>query len=654
MLIVDQLRKDDRRLRTLALIVLAGLGVLLVGLWYVQIVCGRRYQSSLETQTFRTVRLPAVRGKVLDRNGFVLAENRPQYNLDLYIEELRPLFDQEFTRLRAGRKLPRAARLALLEQARYNVVSNCVRQVSMLFQQPLGLSERGFRRHHDQWPYRPLPVLANLNPLQVARFLEQGQRLPGMEVETQPLRYYPYGPTVAHLLGYLTRDDLARDEEEGGFNYSLPSFQGAVGMEHAFDKELSGQPGVKSLVVNSLCYREKDKETLWATPEPGQNVVLTLDLPIQKAAFDALRSAGATVRGATVVMDSQTGDVLALVSSPAYDPNEFLAPIPAERWRDHLNDPVRRPMFNRATQGAYQPGSIFKIITALACLEAGVLSPTTLTNVFTHPGFYRLGNRRIKDTAPPGDYDFRRAFKRSSNAYFINYGLKAGRDKLLRMGHRFHLGERIGLTTRQETGGYFPESDDVEGVWGDGNTANLCIGQEITVTPLQMAVLTAAIANGGKVMWPRFVLRVEPPEAGLEETRTNYWAPRVRSELGIPAQHLEIVREAMLADTEEHEGTGFEAFHQSDRATPVLKGFRVGGKTGTAQVTDLSNRVIDHITWFTAFGPYENPRFVVVVMVEGGGSGGGTCAPLARQVFQAIQKRLGSSRPPGARLAGTN
>jgi penicillin-binding protein 2 len=463
------------------------------------------------------------------------------------------------------------------------------------------------------------------------------------------VRYYPYGPAAAHLLGYLTRDDMARDEEEGGFNYSLPSYQGAVGIEYAFDKELSGKAGVKSLVVNSLSYR--DSETLWATPEAGRNVVLSIDLPLQKAAYEALRSVGVDTRGAAVVMDAQSGEVFALVSSPAYDPNEFLRPISAQRWKQELNHPELRPIFNRATQGAYQPGSILKIITALACFDSGVLTPSSMTNTLTNPGYYQLGTRKIKDLAPPGEYDFQRAFKRSSNTYFINFGLRAGRERLLAMGHRFHLGERIGLTTRQETSGYYPRPDEVEGVWGEGNAANLCIGQEITVTPLQMAVMTAAIANGGKVLFPRLVLRTEPAEPSLDEPESLVLTPRVRSELGVQRRYLEILRDAMLADTEEQEGTGFAAFHEADRRTPILKQFRVCGKTGTAQVTDVNNRLIDHITWFTSFGPFENPRFVVVVMIESGGSGGGTCAPVARQIYQAVCKRLGLNRPGGPSLA---
>ncbi len=637
-------------MQALAVVVFAGLLLLLGGLWYVQVVSAKRYQASLKNQTFRTVRIPAVRGKILDRNGLVLAENRPSYDLDLYLDELRPQFEREFTRQRAGRRLSRAQRDQLAAAVRYAVASNTVQRVAALIQTPISLNERDFNRHHRDWPYRPLPVLENLSTAQVARFLEETPGVPGIDLEVEPIRYYPHGPVVAHVLGYLTRDDQVHDDDEGGFSYSLPSYNGAVGLEYAFDTQLAGTPGVKSIVVNSLSYRES--ETVWQSAEPGQNVVLALDLPLQQAAYDALRSVGAGVRGAAVVMDAADGDVLALVSCPAYDPNEFVTGVSAARWAV-LNDPRQRPMFNRATQGAYNPGSTFKIITALACLESG-LNPDQTYRVEPDPqnpakGCVFIGRRKIKDTAPPGDYDLVHAFKRSSNSYFIHQGLLAGRARILEMGKRFFLGEKIGLPTRQEAKGYFPPEEEVIGVWNAGNLADVCIGQEITATPLQMAVVTAAVANGGTVFAPRLVLRVEPAEPDLGDNLTNRFAPRARRQTGVSPGFLQLIRNAMLADTEEEGGTGYAAFQHRDRATghmtPWIPGFRVGGKTGTAEIKE-GGRVVDKVTWFVAFGPFESPRYAVVVMVESGGSGGGTCAPVARQIFQAIAKRIQGNRPP--------
>lgn len=679
MLVLDQLRRGNQRLRWLAIAMVAGLGLLLAGLWYVQVVAAQHYQEKIRNQTFRTVRVPGVRGKILDRNGAVLAENRPSYILNLYTEELRPLFLAEYNRQkaaflaaqmatnsagseswfewlrglfharsRAGR-LTRADVLALNDRVRYAVVSNTFAQVGALLGTPLQISERDYRRHHNQWPYRPLPILENLTPQQVARFLEQAPVLPGVDLEVQPVRYYPQGPGVAHVLGYLVRDDLARDDDEEGFDYSLPSYQGAIGIESGYNEALSGRPGIQSIVVNSLCYRES--ETTWTPAVAGQNVDLTLDLDLQLAAWRALQSAGANTRGALVVLDVTDGDILALVSAPAYDPNAFIRGMSQEEYSRLMNDPQLRQTFNRATQGAYPPGSIFKIITSLACLENG-LDPAAIYTVEPDPrdpahGAFFLGRRKIKDLARPGEYDFRRAFFRSSNSYFIFEGLQAGRDRLLEMGKRFFLGERIGLPLRQEVRGDFPYPREARWAWTQGKLADACIGQGITVTPLQMAVMTAAVANGGKVFWPRLVLRMEPPEPEPGMAPTEF-GPRVRGDLGVRPENLQLIRDAMVADTEDPEGTGFAAFHGRDRKTPILKHLRVGGKTGTAEIEERG-RVVDHITWFTSFAPYEAPRFVVVGMIEGGSSGGGTCAPVVRQVYQAIERRFWAGSAPTQR-----
>jgi penicillin-binding protein 2 len=632
---IEHVPRGDARVRAVGYSVLGGLLLLLGGLWFVQIVSAHKYSSRIQKQTFRTVRVPAVRGKIYDRAGVVLAENRPSYNLVLYIDELRSLFNQEYTRLRDGRRLNRLERRALARQARYDVASNLVQRLGGVVGTNLTLDPRAYDRHHHQWPYRPFPILENLTPEQVARFLERAEYLPGVDLEVLPLRHYPHGPMAAHVLGYLTRDDQALGDEERPFNYSQPTYQGAVGIEWGFDADLRGKPGLKSVVVDSLCYREG--ETTWKTAVPGRNVRLALDVELQQASVKALRTLGAYVRGAVVVLDVTNGDVLAMVSAPAYDPNEFLAPISATRWEEWMNNPIFRPIFNRATQGAYPPGSIFKLVTALACFDRGVLTFQNLTNQFENPGYFRIGHRRIDDTAPPGRYDFVRAFKRSSNTYFIEHGLRAGLAALLEAGHRFFLGEKFGLPTRQEVAGFFPSVKQARRRWGRGNVANVCIGQEITVTPLQMAVMTAAVANGGRVFAPRLVLQVEPAEASLGQ-RTTTFSPQVRGTLKTDPKFLALLRRAMLADTEEREGTAFRAFHTRDRRTPLLKHFRVGGKTGTAEI-EREGRKKDKITWFASFGPFEHPRYAVVVMIEGGASGGRTCAPVARRIYQFIEQR---------------
>ena len=644
MLIFDQLRKNDPQLRTITWSILIGLAILLIGLWYVQVISYKKFSENQRAQSFRTVRIPAIRGKILDRNGQPIVENQPSYNVCLYLDELREQFKEEWRRSRPPAKMKRSERLALEAQSRYRVVSNIVQSLSAALQRPLPLPFEDFMRHYTNQLALPLTIAANLDPVQVARFEELSNNPPGVDLEIQPSRVYPYTSAAAHLIGFLTKDNSSAEGEEAFFNFRLPDYRGRVGIEGAFDPELRGKAGMKSVLVNSLGYRQS--ENVWNSAEPGKNIVLTIDLAIQQAAEKALQSAGPNTRGAAVVLDPNTGDVLALASCPSFDPNSFVPKISHEDYA-RLTDPKLRPQINRAIQENYAPGSIFKILIGLACLEAG-LNPNEVYTVQPDPsrpgrGCIFVGRRKVEDQAPPGEYDFRRALLRSSNAYFITNGLKAGTDNILRLGGRLHLGERTGLPTGQEVSGFLPKPKNGRGAWFEGETANFCIGQgSIDVTPMQMAIMTAAIANGGKVLWPRLVDRIEPQDWSTGEVAVTNAHTRIRDELGVSPRNLEIIRAAMLADVEDREGTGRAA---------ALPGLRICGKTGTAQVMNSRNQVVDHITWFVSFAPYENPSYVVVAMVESGGSGGGTCAPVAQKIYQAIQIRETRTKLKAAALA---
>jgi len=662
MLLFDQLKKDDPQLRLIAVLVLGGLGVLLAGLWWVQVVSAREYQANLETQSFRTVRIPAVRGKILDRNGFVLAENRPTYNVSLYLEELHNSFDAAYAekalRARAelkqkqkelvkklNRKLTREerkqfvftspARGLLRQAARYEVASNVVSQVSLRLRQPLSLNATNFERHYETRLALPCPVLMNLNPTQIARFEEQSTSPMGLDLEVQSTRFYPYGTTAAHVLGHLQRDDSSMEGEEAFFSFRLPDYRGSIGVEFGLDKALRGMAGAKSVLVNNAGYRQT--ENIWSPAEPGSNVVLTIDLRLQQAAEHALQVFGPATRGAAIVLNVTNGDILALASSPPFNPNSYTPSLSrAESERIAELEAEK----NRATQENYAAGSIFKPIIGLACLEAGLNPNVTLHN----PGYIYVGKKRFDDLAPPGLYDFRRAVKASCNTYFISNGLYvAGITNIVRLGQRFHLGERTGLPTGQGTPGIFPSLKQVSSGWYDGDTGNLCIGQgQMAVTPLQMAVVTAAIANGGTVLRPRLVDRIEPQDPTMGG-QTNYLpAVQVRDELGVNPRNLELLREAMLADVEDPDGTGVRA---------AVPGMRISGKTGTAQVKNAAGATVTDITWFISFAPYEKPRYAVVAMVEGGSSGGHICAPIVQKIYTAIQDRDRSGNGKAETLA---
>ncbi|MBI1841680.1 MAG: penicillin-binding protein 2 [Verrucomicrobia bacterium] len=635
MLIFDQLRKDDPQLRALTALVLAGVLTLLAGLWYVQVISSKRFVDNQRAQAYRTVRIPAARGKILDRNGHPFADNYPNYRINLYLEELPRLFKDEWRRTKPARALLREERLALESMARFTVVSNLSTQLGQVVGQPIAVSLAEFSEHYNSQPALPLTLANQLNAVQIARFQEQPVIPPGLDLDVQPMRSYLYGTTAAHILGYLRRDNQSREGEEADYDFRLPDYRGKVGIEHAFDSTLCGRAGMKSVLVNNLGYRQS--ESTWVESEPGTNVVLTIDLAIQRAAERGLQAALNETRGAVVVMDCRDGDILAMASAPSFDPNRFIPRISREDW-EALSDPKLRPQINRAIQEHYAPGSIFKIITAMACLESGLDPDRSQYN----PGFIHVGRRRpIHDLAPPGDYDFKKAFIFSSNTYFISNGLNAGVDRILEISRRLHLGELAGIPLPgQEKPGILPKPGEAPIAWHDGDTANLCIGQGyLSVTPLQMTVMTAAIANGGAVLWPRLIDRLVPQDPLHGSQPLVFKKAQVRDRLNVSKRTLELIQEAMRADVEER-GTG-KAAH--------IPGYTVSGKTGTAQVTDPSGKVVDHTVWFASFAPYEDPKYAVVVMVESGASGGGTCAPIARQVFEALRQRdaATAARPAG-------
>jgi penicillin-binding protein 2 len=658
MLIFDQLKKDDPRLRAVAVLVLSGLGVLLAGLWWVQVVSARDYVANLEAQSFRTVRMPAVRGRILDRNGVALAENQPTYNVSLYLEELDGAFrtayavkalrarqelrqKQKEMEAKLSRRLTKEERKQFVysqkqrellgQAARYDVASNVVQQVSTRLGQPLSLDATNFERHYRTRLALPFAILRDLNPVQLARFEEQSTTSRGVDLEVQSTRSYPFGTSAAHVLGHLKRDDDSKEGEEAYFSYYLPDYRGILGIEYGCDKELRGMAGAKSVLVNNAGYRQT--ENIWSPAEPGRDVVLTIDLSLQQAAERALRGDNDSVRrGAVVAMDVHTGDVLALVSTPGLDPNWYVRGITRQEWDRIVELEAEK---NRATYENYMPGSTFKLVVGMAALEAG-LSPHEIINVEPNPaqpnkGYKQVGKRGFKDTAPPGEFDFRRALKLSSNSYFITVGLRIGPERIIRLGQRLHFGECSNLPTRQDGHGSFPSLKRLSAGWTDGNTGNLCIGQDpVWVTPLQIAILTAAIANGGDVLWPRLVDRIETSDPTSDRKTQVLPNCRIRDRLGVSRDTIRIMQEAMLADTEDADGTGTKA---------AVPGLRICAKTGTAQVQDERNVKTGLTTWFASFAPYERPRWAVVVMVEDGVSGGTTCAPIARKIYEALQNR---------------
>lgn len=670
MLIFDQLKKNDTQLQLLAVVMFSGLAILLAGLWWIQIVRARDYQTSSETQSSRTVRLPAVRGKILDRNGVVLAENRANFNISVYLEDLSKSFKEEYQRVRptntvtiqpsfwkrwlgikptvVPRRLKAAESLPYEWQARFSVLDKVTRQLGSGLQIPnLTLDTNAFVRHFTNRLALPFPIVKGASIANVACFQESLAGNIAADLEIQSTRVYPYSNTAAHVLGYLKRDDnRSAFGEDALFNYRLPDYRGVVGIEGGLDTNLCGRAGTRSVVVNNRGYRQS--ESITTPAEAGHNVVLTLDVKIQREAEAALRRHASGHFGAVVVMEVETGDILALASAPASNPNYAITGFPGYPGGEYQSwtNAQAGLQKNRATFELYQPGSTFKTIIALAALENG-LNPNEKVRVEPNPaepnkGAIFVGREKIRDTASPGDYDLRRAIVKSSNSYFVDVGIRPGVfTRVVDLVERLHLDDLNGLPLRQESRGYFPTAERRRSSWGAGHIAHISIGQgEMNVTPMHMAVLTSALANGGKVLWPRLVSRLESQDPAVVVPPTVFPAGRVRDRLGVSQRSLQILREAMKEETEDNEGTGRHA---------RVPGLRICGKTGTAERMERGQT--RNTTWFISFAPYEAPaRYAVVVMVEDGASGGASCAPVARDIYK---KLFNLDQPAGSRTALT-
>lgn len=594
---------DDERVRVRLLLVLFGLSLvlLLAAVWRLQVAHGSRYQQSLTKQSVRRVRVAGIRGRILDCHGASLADNRPSYAVALYLEELR----------RPGRW---SRTIASVEEQLAGLAAR--------LRQPPAITRDDIENHIRR--RLPLPLLAwrDISPVTQARFAEQTGLLPGVDIVTESLREYPQHRLAAHLLGYVGRAEPAQDEEEP-YHYFLPEITGKTGLEQSLDAYLRGQPGCRLVRVDVSGFRHDDRQDLGGRPaRRGNDVVLTLDARVQRAAELAL----AGTNGAVVIVRPAGGEILALASAPDFDPNDFAAGLSVAAWRVLLHD-ERHPLINRAVSGTFAPGSIFKPVVALAALASGKAQPGLR---FDCPGSFQLGTTRFRCWLPVGHgtLNLRQALEHSCNVYFFQLGLRCGPDAIGAMAAALGLGRRTGIELDHEAAGLLPDRAWKRRVygdaWRDGDTCNLSIGQGfLAVTPLQMAMVAAALANGGRLYRPRLVAEVRAPDG----TPVTNFPPRLVQALAWDAPALRVVREGMLDVVNSAEGSGRLA---------AVPGLRVAGKTGTAE---YGRKQDGHkLGWMIAFAPFEDPRYAVAFMVEDAVSGGTTVAPRMRVLMQELFK----------------
>ena len=554
------------------------------------------------------------RGRVYDRFGVELANTSQNYRVLIIPEQTK---DPEAT----------------------------LRQLAQLVPLPEGRIQRVLRDVKHSKPFKPVLVTEGLDWDQFSKVNINSPDLGGIEPDVGELRNYPYGPWLSHVLGYVagpTDQDIDDDPEL----LSLPGFRiGRSGVERAADVELRGKPGAAQVEVNA--YGRVIRELSRREGEPGQDVVMTLDMEIQKLTEERLRGQS----GSAIMMDVENGEVISIVSAPGFDPNPFTTTVTPDLWKQLNEDPLK-PLLNKAITGMYPPGSTFKPIVALAALESGAMVPS---NTVTCTGAVALGNHVFHcwKKGGHGTMNMHSAIKNSCDCYFYECARRTGIDAIEEMAKRFGLGQVYGLEIPGEKAGLVPGQAWKDrrhlGKWTTGETYNVGIGQgALLLTPLQLCVMTARLANGGRTVTPHVIKTFNDKARELPASVS----------LNLNPEHVAIVHSGMDAVVNEG-GT-------AARSRIDVEGFEMAGKSGTAQIRkitdDLRGKAFDQIPWefrdhalFIAFAPVAKPKYAISVVIEHGGGGSKVAAPIAKDMMMlALQRDPAAKRAfvPATRTAG--
>lgn len=563
-------------------------------LYYLQIVKSDEYKTFSDSNRIRDFLIPPLRGKILDRNGELFAGNKNYY---------RALFDPE--------------------------TSSNDEQIVNELTTVLGLDEAGkakmMKKMQSHKSRQSLALYEHLNWNEVAKVEVNTPDLPGVSIDVGQIRFFPTGTISSHVTGYM--GPVSDKEIEANPLLNHPDFKiGRSGIEQALEQNLRGEAGVRRMEVDAfgLSIRELSREE----SKPGKDVRLTLDKNLQE--FIGKRMEG--LSASTVAVDISNGNILAMVSTPGFDPNEFTYGVKPEYWKE-LTDNLDKPLINKAIVNQYPPGSTFKTMVALAALKDGV-DPKMKVNC---PGYVYLGRRRFNcwKEHGHGNMDMTLAIQNSCNAYFYTVSKRLGVDKIMEVARKFGLGKEIGVILSGEKPGLVPSSEwklkKYKDKWQVGDTLNVGIGQGyILATPIQLAMMSARIASG-KMIKPRMVL-----DEGVEEIKTF-------ENIDVPKEHLDLVRDGMNRVVNIPGGTAYGSRIQNPK-------YSMAGKTGTSQVIskeglessidNMSQEEVDRTknhALFIGFGPVENPRYAVAVIVEHGGGGSKAAAPVGRDIMEKLQ-----------------
>jgi penicillin-binding protein 2 len=659
---VSEFRK---RYRWIALAAFLAFSVLVVRLFQLQVVKGGEYAQVAHENVIRRVTIPTTRGVIRDAYGRVLASSRPSFNVMLVPGRVMP-----------SARPQRRRRVQAEEADSFGRIADTLRLNPDERARLEGRIREACATDEDRSPcWRPILVREDLPRDIVAELKQHAAEMSGAEVVSQPVRYYPFKRLGSHMLGYTAEvdgetlakyrppsyDTMAADERQkvNPLGYEAGDVIGATGVERSWESYLRGQRGWEKRVVDARGrYRSgPDAERLLDAPSrqeplPGRDLRLAIDVDLEQAIDRAMRPHAA---GASVVVDVRTGRLLALYSKPDYDPNDLSGGSGRDRIREAFNklytDPLR-PMLDKSMSGAFQPGSTFKPFSALAALEDKIIAPEASERC---DGFLSFGRRIFHCTHVHGKVDMKDAIAESCNIYFFKLAENVGMDRIARVATEFGLGQKTGMGVNPESPGRIPTRSwyalRYKGQFRIGFTLNTAIGQgATTVTPLQLALAYAAIANGGTVYSPQLVRAVETSDGAVVQE----FPPRVRQKAKIQAENLARVADALHAVVNEEKGTAY----------PVRdKTLEVAGKTGTAQTGYVASPgddpkkawylARDH-AWFAAYSPAKVPEIAVVVLVEHGGSGPTVAAPIAMQIVKEYHRlqaqRAGKPAPPRERV----
>jgi penicillin-binding protein 2 len=618
-----EIHKFRLRLTAMVVFVFVCFGLLVARFVWLQVVKHSQYMAQAEDNRIALVPIVPNRGLIVDRNGVVLARNYSAYTLEITPSKLEANMDSvidELSKLVAIEAKDRKRFKRLLEESKN---------------------------------FASVPLRTRLSDDEVARFTAQRFRFPGVEVQARLFRQYPLGEVASHVIGFIGRINqteakaIEDDDAEVAANYNGTDHIGKEGLEKSYERQLHGATGYEE--VERSAGGRAIRTLARKPPTPGSNLILSIDIELQKVIEEAFGD----FRGALVAIEPGTGDVLAYVSRPGFDPNLFVDGIDAQSWSE-LNTSLDRPLMNRPLSGTYPPGSTFKPYMALAALELGKRRPE---QGISDAGFFMLGGHRFNDDKPGGHgyIDMYRSIVMSCDTYYYQLGNELGIDAIHDFMKPFGFGQLTGIDLEHEKTGILPSQEwkrerfkrnRAAQKWVGGDTISISIGNGFnSFTPLQMAHAVATLANDGVLMKPHLVKIVED---GGTHART-LTVPKESGRIPLKQANIDIIKRAMVGVTSDQSGTGFRVFRDA--------GYTVGGKTGTAQVVGLKGakynanatpeRLRDNAL-FTAFAPADKPRIAIAVVVENAGFGAAIAAPIVRKAldYYLLGKRPGEKDKP--------